>query len=304
MYKIQKTLSNKGNKYYNTTSNGGYSSCIVGKPTVDGLNVLDNCVGWACGRFNEIYSIETGYEGMKYGRLHCNAEYFIDKAKELGLSYQNEPINGGIMVWEGKGDLAGHVAVVEKVNEDGTVLTSESGYNHFDFRNYTRNNSNGRWGLTSDYKYLGCIINPSNPKPEEEQPQPTPTESYPFEGIIKQGAKLYDVNGYKYPSDCKANRDCTVEGELNGRYKVYCSAFNPNIVYTDKSNVIKKGTSIYPFNAIIKKGSQLYDVNGNKYNKTNANRNVIVQGEVNGRYQIYGETFTPHVVYCDKNAIM
>lgn len=62
--------------------------------------------------------------------------------------------------------------------------------------------------------------------------------------------------------------------------------------------------SPYPFNAVIRKGSQLYDVNGNKYNKTNANRNVIVQGEVNGRYQIYGDTFTPHVVYCDKNAIM
>ena len=302
MYKIQRTLPTKGNKYYNTTSNGGYSSCIVGKPTVDGLNVLDNCVGWACGRFNEIYSIETGYEGMKYSKLHCNAEYFIDKAKELGLSYQNDPINGGIMVWEGKGDLAGHVAVVEKVNEDGTVLTSESGYNHFAFDNFTRNNSNGRWGLTSNYKYLGCIINPSNPTPEDN-PQPTPTEDYPFEGIIKQGAKLYDVNGYKYPCDCKANRDCTVQGEVNNRYKVYCSAFNPNIVYTDKSNVTKKGTG-YPFPAIVKKGSTLYDKNGNKYpNGTSCDRKVTVQGEYNGRYEIYGETFTPHVVYCDKSAI-
>lgn len=131
-----------------------------------------------------------------------------------------------------------------------------------------------------------------------------PTEDYPFEGIVKKGAELYNENGYKYPGDCKANRDCTVEGELNGRYKVYCFKFDPTTVYTDKENVIKKDTSIYPFNAIIKKGSKLYDVNGNIYNKANANRNVIVQGEVNGRYQIYGETFTPHVVYCDKNAIM
>ena len=61
--------------------------------------------------------------------------------------------------------------------------------------------------------------------------------------------------------------------------------------------------SPYPYNAVIKKRSQLYDKNGKKYNKTNADRNVIVQGEVNGRYEIYGETFNPHVVYCDKSSI-
>ena len=62
--------------------------------------------------------------------------------------------------------------------------------------------------------------------------------------------------------------------------------------------------SPYPFNATIKKGSQLYDKNGKKYNKTNADRAVTVQGEYNGRYQIYGETFNPHVVYCDKSSII
>lgn len=300
MYKIQKTLPNKGNKFYNTTSNGGYSECIQGYPTVDGLNVLDNCVGWACGRFNEIYSIETGYKGMKYPKLHCNAENFIDRAKVLGLEIRKEPTNGGIMVWEGKGSLAGHVAAVEKVNSDGSVLTSESGYNHFAFENYTRKNDNGRWGTNSNYPYLGCIVNPAKPKPEDE---PQPSGNYPFEGIIKKGAKLYNVDGYKYPCDCRIDRDCTVQGEVNGRYKVYCSAFKPSIVYTDKENVTKKGTG-YPFPAIVKKGSQLYDENGNKYNKTQANRAVTVQGEVNGRYKIYGETFRPHIVYCDKTAII
>lgn len=62
--------------------------------------------------------------------------------------------------------------------------------------------------------------------------------------------------------------------------------------------------SPYPFNATIKKGSQLYDKNGKKYNKTNADRNVTVQGEYNGRYEIYGETFNPHIVYCDKSSII
>lgn len=300
MYKIQKTLPNKGNKYYNTQSNSGYSECIQGYPTVEGLNVLCNCVGWACGRFNEIYSIETGYEGMKYPTLHCNAEYFVDRARALGLEVRQEPTNGGIMVWEGKGSLAGHVAVVEKVIDNNTVLTSESGYNHFDFANYTRTNDNGRWGTNGNYPYLGCIVNPANPQPEDD-PQPT---DYPFEGIIKKGAKLYNESGYKYPSDCKADRDCTVQGEVNGRYKVYCSSFNPKIVYTDKSNVTKKGSG-YPFPAIIKKGSALYDVNGNRYpSSCQADRKVTVEGEINGRYKIYGETFNPHTVYCDKSSIV
>lgn len=301
MYKIQKTLPNKGDKYYNTTSNGGYSECIQGYPTVDGLNVLDNCVGWACGRFNEIYSIETGFEGMKYPKLHCNAEYFIDRAKALGLQVQNEPVNGGIMVWEGKGDLAGHVAVVEQVIDNNTVLTSESGYNHFDFKNETRKNDNGRWGTNSNYPYLGCIINPSNPTPEVE---PSPSEDYPFEGIIKQGSELYNESGYKYPNDCKANRDCTVEGEKDGRYKVYCSAFRPPVIYTDKGNVTKKGNG-YPFPAIIKAGSKLYNEDGQKYPyDCRANRKVTVQGEVNGRYKIYCDAFNPKVVYCDKDSII
>ena len=43
-----------GNKFYITKSKGGYSTCIQGKPTDANCNVLANCVGYACGRFNEI----------------------------------------------------------------------------------------------------------------------------------------------------------------------------------------------------------------------------------------------------------
>lgn len=161
MFAIQKKLPTKGNKFYNTTSVGGYSHCIQGKPTQSGLNVLDNCVGWACGRFNEVYSLLSGYKGMKYWQLNCNAEDFIKRGKSIGLKYQNAPIKGGIMVWEGKGSKAGHVAFVEvnKLNNK-EVLTSESGYNSFAFMNKTRKIGNGNWGANSDYKYLGCLINP------------------------------------------------------------------------------------------------------------------------------------------------
>ena len=79
MFAIRKTKPESGNKFYNTTSNGGYSKCIKGKPTDKGCNVLANCVGYACGRFNEIIG------SMKYPQLNCNAENFIERAKSAGL---------------------------------------------------------------------------------------------------------------------------------------------------------------------------------------------------------------------------
>lgn len=163
-FPIQKKLPTKNNKFYNTTSVGGYSHCIKGKPTQSGLNVLDNCVGWACGRFNEIYSYLTGYKGMKYWELNCNAEDFITRGKKIGLNVSKEPVLAGIMVWQGidtkTTKRAGHVAVVEEIKSNNEVFTSESGYNSFAFANKIRSKGNGNWGANSNYKYLGCLINP------------------------------------------------------------------------------------------------------------------------------------------------
>lgn len=155
MFTMRTSLPEKGNKFYNTKNSGGYSYCIVGKPTCDGLNVLANCVGYACGRFNEI----IGY--MEYPYLNCNAEDFIVRGKSLGLKVSDKPTLGGIMVWEGKGSLAGHVAVVEKIIDDNTVYTSESGYESAYFWNSTRKKGTGNWGAGFNYKYIGCLINPS-----------------------------------------------------------------------------------------------------------------------------------------------
>lgn len=155
MFTMRTSLPEKGNKFYNTKSQGGYSYCIVGKPTCDGLNVLANCVGYACGRFNEI----IGH--MDYPYLNCNAEDFIVRGKSLGLKVSDKPTLGGIMVWEGKGSLAGHVAVVEKIIDENTIYTSESGYESAYFWNSTRKNDNKNWGAGSSYRYLGCLVNPS-----------------------------------------------------------------------------------------------------------------------------------------------
>ena len=150
-----------GNKFFITKSRGGYSTCIQGNPTDANCNVLANCVGYACGRFNEIIG------AMKYPSLNCNAENFIERARNTyGLEISPVPTLGGIMVWQkgdtlNGGDGAGHVAIVEKIIDSNTIYTSESGYGSSAFWNSTRSNSNGRWGLGSGYKFRGCIVNPA-----------------------------------------------------------------------------------------------------------------------------------------------
>ena len=158
---MEKRTTKPTNKFYNTISNGGYSFCIVGSPTDKNANVLSNCVGYACGRFNEICG------EMKYPYLNCNAENFIERAKEFyNLEVVSYPVLGGIMVWQ-KGttlkgsDGAGHVEVVEEIIDKNTILTSASNYGGTAFYNARRSNSNGRWGMSSGYIFRGCIVNPT-----------------------------------------------------------------------------------------------------------------------------------------------
>lgn len=180
---VRTTKPTSGNKFFITKSKGGYSTCIQGSPTDSQCNVLSNCVGYACGRFNEIIG------AMKYPSLNCNAENFIERAKNTyGLEISSVPTLGGIMVWQ-KGTLsgndgAGHVAVVEKIIDSNTIYTSESGYGGSAFWNSTRRNTNGRWGLGSAYTFRCCIVNPAIGK--VVAPTPTPSAKKSVDEVAKE----------------------------------------------------------------------------------------------------------------------
>lgn len=161
VFTTRTTKPEAGNKYYIRLENGGWNDAVKGRPLDKDCDVLANCVGYANGRFAEI----QGTEGIKY-QLICNAENFIEAAKEYGLEITDRPTLGGIMVWK-KGSLdtgndgVGHVAIVEKILDNNTIYTSESNYNSFAFANIIRKNTYGNWGLDNSYEFIGCISNPA-----------------------------------------------------------------------------------------------------------------------------------------------
>ena len=192
---IRTTRPTAGNKYFIRKANGGYSTCIQGKPTDSQCNVLANCVGYACGAYNE--ELGLGYE--KY-HLNCNAENFIERAIASGLSVLSKPVVGSILCWEGIGSLAGHVAIVIEVINDNCIRTAESGYGSSrPFWITTRYNNNGRWGLNSNYRPRGFIINPNYPYNPTPKPEPTPTPAPTPSDKFNIGDKVV-INGALYAS--------------------------------------------------------------------------------------------------------
>ena len=154
-FKPRLTIPEKGNPYYNRQCNGGYGTSIQGYPLCEGLTCLSNCVGYAAARFNEIGQ----WNCWKYFNYPPNAEDFW--TREPKLTHSNKPALGAILVWEGIGSRAGHVAVVEQINSDGSIVTSESGYGSAKpFWTQRRCKGNGNWGAGSDYRFLGFIYQP------------------------------------------------------------------------------------------------------------------------------------------------
>lgn len=120
---IRTTPPNSKNKFYIHNTRDGYNKCI----RISGDSCLPNCVGYAYGRYMEIADIKS----CNLPTVH--AEDWFALAKKRGFKVGKTPKPGAVICWsKGKtgysGDGCGHVAIVEQVNKDGSILISQSGY--------------------------------------------------------------------------------------------------------------------------------------------------------------------------------
>lgn len=156
MFEPRLTIPDKSNKFYIAKSEGGLNPCIP-RPSGSKLRFA-NCVFYAAGRFAEFTGIWM---------RSTNAENFISVAKEMNLTVSDKPVLGAIAVWaKGKigdgSDGAGHVAVVEIINDSGSIVTSESGWNaKKEFWTQTRK-PDGNWGQSTAYRFIGFIMPPAS----------------------------------------------------------------------------------------------------------------------------------------------
>lgn len=210
-----RTTRPANNKNFITRGSGGWNTCIKGSPRYQYADALANCVGYASGRFNEIINIARETNGCTYTTLNCNAVNFKERAEAAGLQTGSTPRRGAIMCWGKEGD-AGHVAIVERVNSNNSVYTSESGWGSSSiFWNSTRTNNNGRWGCGAGY-YFRCFIylpNDVQKAIDAEEPKPTPTPAPTPSDKFNIGDKVV-INGALYVSSTASSPAGSVSNKV------------------------------------------------------------------------------------------
>ena len=153
------------NIYYRVTRVGGLNECIE---IMGSGSALPNCVGYAWGRAYEIM-------GKRPTLSKADAEKWYGNTSDGYTRSQTARI-GAIACWS-KGsvtddsDGAGHVAVVEQINVDGSIVTSNSDYSGRRF--YTRTFT-GIPTMTN-YHFQGYIYLPIDVTPGGSDTPITPT---------------------------------------------------------------------------------------------------------------------------------
>ena len=132
---------------------GGFNRCMVINDAT-GLTI-PNCTGYVHGRWMEISSsrecpLSTSNAANYYG-------YTAD-----GMQRGSEPQLGAVICFStGQGGQPGHVAIVEEIVDDDTIITSDSNFGHEYFVMRTRHRSMGwNWIAGSDLVFQGFIYNP------------------------------------------------------------------------------------------------------------------------------------------------
>lgn len=138
-----------------TTSNAYY---YANNPFYQSGYGLPNCTCYAFGRFWEI----TG--GDRPSLSWGNAEDWWGHTSD-GYARGQTPKLGAVICWRrgeagNNSDGAGHVAIVEQINADGSIVTSNSAYDSTFFYLQTLTKESG-YTWNSAYTFQGFIYNPA-----------------------------------------------------------------------------------------------------------------------------------------------
>ena len=238
-----RTTRPANNKNFITRGSGGWNTCIKGNPRYQYADALANCVGYASGRFNEIINIARETTGCTYTTLNCNAVGFKERAEAAGLKTGSTPRRGAIMCW-GKEGAAGHVAIVERVNNSNSVYTSESGWGSSAiFWNSTRSNNNGRWGIGAGY-YFRCFIylpddvqKAIDAEEPEPVPQPTPSDKFNIGDKVVVNGPLYVSSTASSPAGHVSNKVTNITRKNPGSAHPYNTT--GDLGWMDESSIKK-----------------------------------------------------------------
>jgi surface antigen len=109
--------------------NAGYAPASTNPPNPKLGNALGNCTWYANGRAKQF-----GRNATRVDRMLGNAGQWGSQAGAAGIATSSQPQVGAIAQWDASGAMPyGHVAVVEQVNSNGTVVISESSYGSNDW---------------------------------------------------------------------------------------------------------------------------------------------------------------------------
>lgn len=171
-YNPRLTAPSTTDKNWIKTTKGGYNKCLL----IKGNSCLPNCVGYAWGRWRELLGKEPE---LSTG----NAENWFNFTRD-GYKRGQTPKLGAVICWR-KGeafnekDGAGHVAIVEEIKSDGTIVTSNSAYGGSRFFTKTLKKP---YSLGGTYHFQGFIYIPL-----------TFDKKYNLTRYLKKGCKGNDV---------------------------------------------------------------------------------------------------------------
>ncbi len=303
---------------------GGYNYCIL----ISGSSCLPNCVGYAWGRWREIL-------GTYHKLSRANAENWWGNTGD-GYQRGQTPKVGAVICWR-KGqagnaaDGAGHVAIVEKVNSDGSITTSNSGYGGSRFWTATYKYP---YNVGNNYYFQGFIYNPAV---KDETPIITETNSNNYSGKFKVGDKakftgrLYRDSNGNGAGASRSNLTATISIVKAGAKCPY--NINNGLGWVKEENLTSISSSNYSkgnykalgnmnvrtgagTNYSIKKVSQLTADGRKNATSTNSNANAVYKAGtvftaleiINNSYGTWAKTPSGYVcikgasgtVYCSK----